>query len=339
MSPTASPRVSSERGESGPAMQKCASEMGRLRRAESVLGGFKKPAHWVLVFGNFLAMSAGIVNAISIRMLGVMVTNMTGNWSNTAYSFEGVVAVTHDQTHTHTDVIETLEILLSFLFGAFICGVLIDKNQVRFGGKSWYGAALIGNSLLLITAAFVDKRTAAMSAAMASGLQNAMCTSHFGAIVRTTHVTGTVTDIGSTLGRIAMIFMRTRCKGRSMNIVDRAEVTVDVRKLKVLVPILGSFGVGCFLGAWLSAHLNQASFLVPAGITGAVGLVYTCFREPLKQIMKTMKTRRRQQQGANDCKITGVITPEDVDVDPDWELDAESSADELEETPTRESVV
>lgn len=71
--------------------------------------------------------------------------------------------------------------------------------------------------------------------AAALGLQNAMCTSHFGAIFRTTHVTGTVTDIGSTLGRISIIYLRKGCRRSRLSDVELAEVGVDRRKLAVLL--------------------------------------------------------------------------------------------------------
>ena len=54
--------------------------------------------------------------------------------------------------------------------------------------KAFYGLALVLNSALLVSAAFVPGRLLAASlVAAACGLQNAMCTSHFGTIIRTTH--------------------------------------------------------------------------------------------------------------------------------------------------------
>merc|ERR1719230_1699959 len=98
------------------------------------------------------------------------------------------------------------------------------------------------NALLLCVAAFApDRMVSACFASTAAGLQNAMCTSHFGAIVRTTHVTGTVTDIGSSLGRITMLWSRKRCRGRRLKSIDHAKISLDSRKLLVLVPIYFSF--------------------------------------------------------------------------------------------------
>ena len=124
---------------------------------------------------------------------------------------------------------EACFLVLSFLLGAYTCGILIDKNQVHFMGKAFYGVALLLNSTLLVLAAFVPGRLLpACFVSAACGLQNAMCTSHFGAIIRTTHVTGTMTDIGSTLGRISMIYLRKGCRRSRLDDVERAEVGVWV---------------------------------------------------------------------------------------------------------------
>jgi len=122
---------------------------------------------------------------------------------------------------------------------------------------------------------------------MACGLQNAMCTMHLGAVVRTTHVTGTVTDLGSTSGRAVMILLRARCNRRNMPVVDRSELAVDLQKFKVLLVIFLSFMFGTAVGAKLARHLGADAFLVPASVTGVLGVLYTFFRETLKRQMKS----------------------------------------------------
>jgi len=193
-------------------------------------------------------------------------------------------------------------LVLSFLCGAYACGLLIDKNQVHFMGKAFYGLALILNSSLLATAAFIPGRLLPVClVAAACGLQNAMCTSHFGAIIRTTHVTGTVTDIGSTLGRISMIYIRKGCRCSKLDDVERAEVGVDARKLGVLFGLWsfyfmgGLFGVymepwNLFWGHKFTASKNEAGKVsrlwVAANVFGAFGnstvrLRRTSSRDPL----------------------------------------------------------
>merc|ERR1712151_499 len=119
-----------------------------------------------------------------------------------------------------------------------------------------------------------------------------MCTSHFGAVVRTTHVTGTVTDIGSTTGRMLMILLRKRLRISQLNVVERAEIEVDLNKLFVLLPLLVGFWFGCLFGAYLEVALHEYALLVPATFTGLVGFVYMFFRNQLKEKLKRMEKKR-----------------------------------------------
>jgi len=259
------------------------------QKAKATRSAFKRPAVWVMIFGWSLALCAGFVNAVAFRSWGVFVSHMTGDTTSIGMRIEGYHAGRVDFFPLGVSV----AILFSFLGGAFLCGMLIDKNQVHFGGKSFYGIALIGNATLLMISMLVPRhQLAACFAAAASGLQNAMCTSHFGAIVRTTHVTGTVTDIGSTTGRMAMIFLRKGFRLSNLNVVERAEVAVDARKLLVLLPMWLSFLIGTILGAYLETVLGIYALLLPTLSTLCVGLVYMFFRQQLKGYLKRIEQER-----------------------------------------------
>merc|ERR1719330_1315628 len=134
---------------------------------------------------------------------------------------------------------------------------------------------------------------AACLAACASGLQNAMCTMHLGAVVRTTHVTGTVTDIGSTSGRAAMIMLRGLANGSTrLGYLDRVELDVDLKKLRVLLIIFFSFAFGCYFGSLLYTSILLKTMLVPAVITWLCGVLYTFLRGTLKKQIKKMERKR-----------------------------------------------
>jgi len=267
--------------------EKCA--VDERKKAHATLATFKKPANWIVALGAFLAICAGIVDVVGLQMFGQLVTNQTGTVVRLGLE---VYNIHIHQTDT-IDVRDASLILISFIFGAFLCGILIDKNQIHFGGKSFYGIAMVGNSLLLIAGWCVHPHYSGMYLlAMASGLQNAMCTSHFGAVVRTTHVTGTVTDIGSTSGRMAMILMRKRGQYSKLNLVEKAELEVDLKKLFVLLPLLIGFWFGCFCGAYLEFWFHESAIFVPAGLTGTFGLIYMCFRNHLKDKLKRGEVQR-----------------------------------------------
>jgi uncharacterized membrane protein YoaK (UPF0700 family) len=74
------------------------------------------------------------------------------------------------------------------------------------------------------------------------GLQNAIITKISQAEIRTTHVTGMVTDIGIELGKAAYWNRRRGSK-------DRRPVRADLEKLWLLTSLVGLFFVGGVLGA------------------------------------------------------------------------------------------
>ncbi|CAJ1346804.1 unnamed protein product [Effrenium voratum] len=261
------------------------SQNTKRERAAQIRKSFQRPKFWVMGFGWCLAACAGAANVIALKSWNLYASHVTGNTSAMAFRLEGY----HQGEFGSETFREAFFLVFSFLVGAYTCGLLIDKNQVHFGGKSFYGLALLMNSCLLVEAAFIPGRLLpACLVAGACGLQNAMCTSHFGAIVRTTHVTGTVTDIGSTLGRISMIYLRKGCRRSRLDDIERAEVGVDARKLAVLFGLWSFYFVGGLVGIYMENLIPgppTRALLVPAFFTGSLGLFYVAFRQLLKEAL------------------------------------------------------
>jgi len=275
----------------------CSNNIEMCMKADRTRKAFQRPAWWVLIFGWSLAMCAGIVNAASFRTFGHFVSHATGGTTSIALGIEGV---SHGR-HGWEKPVDAAALLAAFILGAFACGLLIDKNQVHLGGKALYGAALVGNALLLIGAVAAydeteDTLLPACFAAAACGLQNAMCTSHFGAVVRTTHVTGTLTDIGSTAGRMAIMFLRKGCRRARLNVLECAEIAVDARKMLVLGPMWFAFFLGTMVGAYLQNHVGVYALMLPALLTLSVGLTYMLFRQRLKDQFKKMEGSRLRKE-------------------------------------------
>ncbi|CAJ1419653.1 unnamed protein product [Effrenium voratum] len=262
----------------------------KRERAAQIRKSFQRPKFWVMGFGWCLAACAGAANVIAFKSWNLYASHVTGSTSAMAFRLEGY----HQGEFGSESFREAFFLVFSFLVGAYTCGLLIDKNQVHFGGKSFYGLALLMNSSLLILAAFVPGRLVpACFVAGACGLQNAMCTSHFGAIVRTTHVTGTVTDIGSTFGRISMIYLRKGCRRSRLDDIERAEVGVDARKLAVLFGLWSFYFMGGLIGIYMENLIpGPRALLVPAFFTGSLGLFYMAFRNLLKEHFKKLEQER-----------------------------------------------
>lgn len=147
---------------------------------------------WFLLGGFLLAANAGAVNVVMLQVFHVPVSHMTGAAS--AVSFDLVMGLTD-----HLALI--VSIMGGFLVGAILSGLIVGAKVLKAGRR--YGAVLMIEGLLLMAAAGLATSTpdfAVVLAAIACGLQNAMAASYHGAVIRTTHVTGIVTDIGMMLG-------------------------------------------------------------------------------------------------------------------------------------------
>ena len=272
--------------ESSPNTKKMKEKAAQIRKS------FQRPKFWVMGFGWCLAACAGAANVIAFKSWNLYASHVTGSTSAMAFRLEGY----HQGEYGSESLKEACLLVFSFLCGAYACGLLIDKNQVHFGGKAFYGLALVLNSSLLASAAFIPGRLLPVClVAAACGLQNAMCTSHFGAIIRTTHVTGTMTDIGSTFGRISMIYLRKGCRRSNLNDVERAEVGVDARKLAVLFGLWSFYFMGGLFGVYMENIIPgppQRALLLPAAFTGSVGLFYMACRQILKDYIKKLERER-----------------------------------------------
>ncbi len=86
------------------------------------------------------------------------------------------------------------------------------------------------------------------------GLQNATVTKISGARIRTTHVTGMVTDVGIELGKLVYW-------NRDPTRSDILRVRADRPKLRLLGLLLGSFFAGGVFGAFGFQHWGFATCL------------------------------------------------------------------------------
>ena len=98
------------------------------------------------------------------------------------------------------------------------------------------------------------------------GLQNAVVTKISQAEIRTTHMTGVITDLGIELGKLVYW---NRSSDPASDTYDRA----NHDKLKVLGSILGGFTAGGLAGALAFQHLSYAATIPIALLLAALALV------------------------------------------------------------------
>jgi uncharacterized membrane protein YoaK (UPF0700 family) len=98
------------------------------------------------------------------------------------------------------------------------------------------------------------------------GLQNAMITKISKAEVRTTHVTGLVTDIGIELGKLLYW-------NSGMVTEERATVRADRGRLRLLASLLGMFFAGGLAGAFGFKQIGFVSTVPLAAILVVLAVV------------------------------------------------------------------
>jgi len=210
------------------------------------------PKRWVFAGGAALAGVAGFVNTILLSIYHVPVSHMSG-----AVSMFGNDLIVGDQDH----VLRIIGMVAGFLLGAIISGVIIGGTRLKPGRR--YGVALMieGSLLAIATLLVVNQDLLGLSfAAAACGLQNGMASSYLGLILRTTHVTGIVTDIGVLIGH----WLRHR--------------TVEGWKLLLLTSLFTGFAAGGVMGATLYRQLGLNALWLATGGTFLAGLIYLVWR-------------------------------------------------------------
>lgn len=204
---------------------------------------------WILIGGGLLAACAGCVNAAGLIGLHHQALS---HMSGTAAIFGTELARGNRLAAEHA-----LLVLTFFFLGCVLSGVMIRETTLQLGRR--YGFALIAESLLLVTASYLlahDQGAGDLLAAMACGLQNAMATNYSGAVIRTTHITGIITDLGLALGAALRR--------------DR----IDRRRTGLYLLLAGSFIVGSVAGGLGYLAWGFAILLVPAAVTGIAGCSY-----------------------------------------------------------------
>lgn len=208
---------------------------------------------WVYAGGMLLSAVAGCVNAVAVGSAYHAVTHMSGT----------VFAVSAELAHGSRDVaMRAAAVVVSFFVGATLSGALIRQQTLHAGRR--YGVALIIEGVLL-TGAWVGVRANHVSgevlAAMACGLQNALATSYSGAILRTTHMTGIVTDLGIAIGHWL------------------AREPMEWFRVRLHLVLLLGFTSGGAMGAFGFSLLGANTLLIPAVTVFCAGLAYTIQRQ------------------------------------------------------------
>lgn len=210
----------------------------------------RKLPRWVEVGGFCLAMIAGALNAIGL--LGFehqSVSHLTG--TSTLLGLAMVDGAASESLHLFL-------ILLSFLLGAALSGAITNNAVLHLGRRYSFALAIEAGLVLLAMVALTrGSNSGHLLASAACGLQNGMVSTYSGAVVRTTHVSGLFTDLGTMLG--------SRLRGHA----------IDRRKAVLYLLLIAGFIGGGSVGAVAFRALGFDALLLPAA--GAAALSGLCW--------------------------------------------------------------
>lgn len=224
--------------------------------------------------GAFLAFVAGATNAGGFLAVGQYTSHMSGMLSSIA---DNLVL------GQLTLALAAGGAILAFIGGAMTTAILVNWG-LRRRLHSAYGLPLFLESVALLVFGvagasigvfeplFVPLTVVLLCFIM--GLQNAVITKISRAEIRTTHVTGLVTDIGIELGKL--VYINPREPGRDPVLANR-------QKLRIHALLVSCFLVGGFAGALGFKYLGFVS-TVPL----AIGLWLLALRPFLKDVRELL---------------------------------------------------
>jgi uncharacterized membrane protein YoaK (UPF0700 family) len=216
--------------------------------------------------GLALAFVAGAANAGGFLAVGQYTSHMSG-----------IVSALADNLAIGETllVVAGLSALAAFLCGAATSAMLINWGRRRQAHSEYAMPLLLEAALLLcfglLGSNLEHHRVMFMPATVGllcfvMGLQNAIITKISKAEIRTTHVTGIVTDIGIELGKLFYWNL-----GEARDGVEK--VRADRGRLRLLASLLGMFLAGALAGAFGFKHAGFVATVPLATILVALAVV------------------------------------------------------------------
>ena len=186
---------------------------------------------WIQLGAFFLAVNAGMINVLGlVTILHQSVSHMTGNVSMLAMALIAWQSAT---------IIYLILVLLCYVIGSFYSGLILGNSHFSLTRR--YGVPLSLVAFFIVLCWMIlpyFPRYALLWACVAMGVQNAMVSHYKGTIIRTTHLSGVLTDLGLALGY----------KARGL--------PVESKRVVLHLLILAGFIVGGILASWLYPYLK-----------------------------------------------------------------------------------
>ncbi|MEN5028540.1 YoaK family protein [Pseudomonas sp. Ps21-P2] len=235
-----------------------------IRYIRSLTGRRRTPAanrH----LGFALAFVAGAINAGGFLAVQQYTSHMTGIVSSMA---DNAVLGAYEL------VVRGGSALLSFMAGAACSAIMVNYSR-RKRLHSAFALPLLLEAFLLICFGFLGATLSALDGMIVSltvmllcfimGLQNALITKVSKAEIRTTHITGIVTDIGIELGKL-FYWNGATPPGQPRVLANRA-------RLNILTVLALSFFAGGVAGAYGFKHVGYIATVPLSLVLGTLAIV------------------------------------------------------------------
>lgn len=243
--------------------------VGRAHRLDCVLAGY-------------LALVAGFVNSAGFILLGAFTSHVTGNVGRFA----------DDLALGSNAALFAALMVAAYFIGAFLASVAIESNLLRrrsvvYSGLLLSEAGLIASFMAL--SYLMDSHSPrlhdlqALLLCLAMGLQNSLVTRLSGAVVRTTHLTGVVTDLGIESARWFRVWRKAVGKATGRRLVVGAEnaQAPQLPRTVLLLTMFVAFVTGSVVGACATVACGLLAMVAPFACLTAAGVIGLCSgREP-----------------------------------------------------------
>jgi uncharacterized membrane protein YoaK (UPF0700 family) len=240
-----------------------------------------------------LSWIAGYTNVVSLIYCGVMTSHMTGNVTHFA---EHGAEIFDRPSVAIPGAAYCLYLIGAFIVGAIASGIMMQtarRHQVR--SQYILPIAVEGVLLLALSGGVIYSLHHSMTqtlvwwmtgvACCAMGLQNATITQVSGSVVRTTHLTGVLTDLGTdTVALYLWIRDKTRRRGTvRWRRVSRAITRhPSAHRVALLSSIAGSFLIGVLAGTLVTLHAPMVALMPP--VVFLLFIVWLDYYQPIADI-------------------------------------------------------
>ncbi|WP_410207576.1 YoaK family protein [Fusobacterium sp.] len=143
--------------------------------------------NWIYMLCFF----GGFINTVSVVKYSYTISHFTGNTSKVAINIA---------SGNIMEVLKLIFIMVSFMIGATISGYMVEGREFNLKRRYGYSFVALGLGLLILYSIARNSWIFFYYLPFMMGVQNGLFISYKGVVVRTSHVSGSVTDAGVYLG-------------------------------------------------------------------------------------------------------------------------------------------